>query len=46
MGPGGRQDWGMGNVRTLLAAFAVLLALGGCGGGGSDEPRDDGTRGA
>ncbi len=26
----------MGNVRTLLAAFAVLLALGGCG-GGSDE---------
>jgi multiple sugar transport system substrate-binding protein len=28
----------MGNVRTLLAAFAVVLALGGCGGGGADEP--------
>jgi multiple sugar transport system substrate-binding protein len=26
----------MGNVRTLLAAFAVVLAIGGCG--GSDEP--------
>ena len=35
----------MGNVRTLLAAFAVLLALCGCGGGDSGETEEDGTRG-
>jgi hypothetical protein len=31
----------MGNVRALLAAFAVLLALSGCGGGGADEPEGE-----